>query len=133
MRNYWLGCLLFISLGFVFAPQTLSQDLSELAQIKTGHSRAVSSADPDPNSNADRIRYVAPGETKVLADIEGPAVIRHIWLTFNDARPNWLEAGGSARPDEIVLRMYWDNSETPAVEAPLGDFFGAGFGRRAAN
>ncbi len=57
-------------------------------------------------------------------------MIRHIWLTFNDARPNWLEAGGSARPDEIVLRMYWDDSENPAVEAPLGDFFGAGFGLR---
>jgi hypothetical protein len=71
-----------------------------------------------------------PGETKVLADIQGPAVIRHIWLTFNEARPNWLEATGSARPDEIVLRMYWDENPEPAVESPLGDFFGAGFGER---
>jgi hypothetical protein len=107
-----------------------AQDLSGLAVIKPGKSRAVTSADLNPDSNADRIRYVAPGETKILADIKGPAVINHIWLTFNEARPNWLEANGSARPDEIVLRMYWDDGKEPAVEAPLGDFFGAGFGLR---
>jgi hypothetical protein len=109
---------------------TNAQDLMDLTQIKPGRSRAITSADPNPNSNADRIRYVTPGETKVLADIKGPAVIRHIWLTFNDARPNWLEATGSARPDEIVIRMYWDDNKPPAVEAPLGDFFGSGFGLR---
>jgi hypothetical protein len=112
------------------ASSSPAQDLSDLTQIKPGRSRAITSADPDPNSNADRIRYITPGETKVLADIKGPAVVRHIWLTFNEARPNWLEAGGSARPDEIVLRMYWDDAKEPAVEAPLGDFFGAGFGLR---
>ena len=26
--------------------------------------------------------------------------------------------------------MYWDGSEEPSVEAPLGDFFAAGFGLR---
>ena len=111
-------------------PCLSAQDLSDLMRIKPGRSAAVTSADPNPNSNADRIKYIAPGETRVLADIQGPAVIRHIWLTFNEARPNWLEAGGSARPDEIVLRMYWDGSPEPAVEAPLGDFFAAGFGLR---
>jgi len=66
----------------------------------------------------------------VLADLTGPGVINHIWLIFNEARPNWLEAGGSAHPGEIVLRMYWDDASSPAVEAPLGDSFGAGFGLR---
>lgn len=108
----------------------VAQNLESLMVIKPGKSRAVTSVDPSPNGNGDRIRYITPGETKVLADIKGPGVIRHIWLTFNDARPNWLEATGSARPDEIVLRMYWDDGVQPAVEAPLGDFFAAGFGLR---
>ncbi len=56
------------------------------------------------------------------------SLIIHIWLTFDEARPNWLESNGSAQPDEIVLRMYWDDARESAVEAPLGDFFGAGFG-----
>ena len=108
----------------------LSQDLFNLSQVKDGISRAITSADPDPNSNSDRIKYITPGETKVLADIQGAGIVKHIWLTFSEARPNWLEAGGSARPDEIILRMYWDDSKEPAVEAPLGDFFAAGFGER---
>lgn len=107
-----------------------AQDLDALMKIQAGKTRAVTSTDPSYTGNADRIKYIVPGETRVLADIAGPAVIRHIWLTFNEARPNWLEAGGSAAPDEIVLRMYWDGAKDPAVEAPLGDFFGAGFGRR---
>jgi hypothetical protein len=120
---------ILLAAGFL-ARTGKAQDLDSLMKIKPGKSRAVTSSEPNMNSNADRIRYIAPGETKVLADIKGPAVIRHIWLTFNEARPNWLEAGGSAAPDEIVLRMYWDGAREPAVEAPLGDFFGAGFGKR---
>lgn len=126
--------IFFLTAGLVLfaAPclESVAQDLESMIQVKPGLARAVTSADPNPNSNADRITYITPGEARVLADIKGPAVIRHIWLTFNDARPNWLEAGGSARPDEIVLRMYWDDAKEPAVEAPLGDFFGAGFGLR---
>jgi hypothetical protein len=126
-KTVWtMTAAFFLFLGL----ESVAQNLDGLMLIQPGKSRAVTSADPNPDSNADRIKYIAPGETRVLADIQGPAVIRHIWLTFNDARPNWLEAGGSARPDEIVLRMYWDNGVHPAVEAPLGDFFAAGFGIR---
>ena len=116
---------------FLLAAKVIpAQDLDGLTKLRPGRSRAVTSTDPSVTGNADRIKYITPGETKILADIQGPAVIRHIWLTFSEARPNWLEAGGSAAPDEIVLRMYWDEAKEPAVEAPLGDFFGAGFGRR---
>ncbi len=107
-----------------------SQSLDFLMKVQPGRSRAISSTDTSYTGNGDRIRYIKPGETRVLASLSGPAVIRHIWLTFNEARPNWLEPGGSAAPDEIVLRMYWDGEKEPAVEAPLSDFFGAGFGRR---
>ena len=29
-----------------------------------------------------------------------------------------------------VLRMFWDGEAAPSVEAPLGDFFGQGWGER---
>lgn len=121
---------LSIIVGAGLASSCPAQDLSGLAQVRPGRTKAVTSSDPNFNSNNDRVRYIKPGETLVLADIKGPATINHIWLTFNEARPNWLEAGGSARPDEIVLRMYWDDAKEPAVESPLGDFFAAGFGER---
>jgi hypothetical protein len=101
-----------------------------LAKVENGRSKAVSSHAKSANSNEDRIKYIKFGETAEIVNIKGPGIINHIWLTFNEARPNWLEAGGSANPAEIVLRIYWDGAEEPAVESPLGDFFAAGFGLR---
>ncbi|MBU2663743.1 DUF2961 domain-containing protein [Actinoplanes bogorensis] len=66
------------------------------------------------------------GETLTLADIEGPGVIRHIWITVADR----TEAGPFVLRD-LVLRAYWDGSDTPSVEVPLGDFFCNGFATRA--
>jgi Protein of unknown function (DUF2961) len=66
-----------------------------------------------------------PGETVVLADIEGPGIIRHVWITVpeqTDASPFVLRS--------LVLRMHWDDEADPSVEVPLGDFFCNGFGRR---
>lgn len=37
-------------------------------------------------------RRIAPGETVVLADLEGPGTIRHVWLTFPPARPERMRA-----------------------------------------
>ncbi|HEY9293897.1 MAG TPA: glycoside hydrolase family 172 protein [Microlunatus sp.] len=66
------------------------------------------------------------GGTLVLADIEGPGVIRHLWLTV----PDRTTAGPFVLRD-LVLRMYWDDEDHPSVEVPLGDFFCNGFATRA--
>ncbi len=62
---------------------------------------------------------IGPGEELVLADIEGPGAIQHIWLTPTGG---WREQ---------VLRMWWDDDPQPAVECPLGDFFACGWGEYA--
>ncbi|MGV8090883.1 MAG: glycoside hydrolase family 172 protein [Mangrovibacterium sp.] len=117
-------------LGMLLSCQknTTGPDLG-LAAIQEGRSRGVSSHAPG-ESNADRLKYIQPGETAVIFEAQGAGVINHIWLTFNEARPNWLEKEGSAGPSELVLRMYWDGAAEPAVESPIGDFFAAGFGLR---
>ena len=56
--------------------------------------------------------------TIVLADIQGSGAIQHIWCTPTDKR-NWRN---------LILRVYYDNEETPSVEVPLGDFFCSGWG-----
>lgn len=66
------------------------------------------------------------GETLVLADISGPGVIRHIWITVADR----TEAGPFVLRD-VVLRIFWDGEQHPSVEVPLGDFFCNGFATRA--
>ncbi len=64
---------------------------------------------------------IGPGETWVLGEADGPGVIRRIWITESSRSPLTLRG--------LVLRIYWDGQNTPAVEAPLGDFFGSPLGR----
>ncbi len=104
--------------------------LADLLTMSSDRSMRVSSAAPQRSSNRDN-RRIEPGGTLTLADIDGPGVISHIWITFPDPAPGWLGRDGNANHSQLVLRMYWDGAAEPAVEAPLGDFFAAGFGQRA--
>jgi len=63
---------------------------------------------------------LAAGETVTLAEIDGPGVVQHIWITVRETAYR-----------NCILRMFWDGERTPSVEAPLGDFFANGHGRRA--
>ena len=63
------------------------------------------------------------GKTLVLAE-EGAGVsgtVRRIWLTLENRSPEMLRG--------VRLDFFWDGAETPAVSAPLGDFFQSGLGR----
>lgn len=64
-------------------------------------------------------RFIAPGETTTLCDIEGPGIIRHIWMTTSYS-PEVLRG--------VVLRGYWEGQSHPSIECPLGDFFGFAHG-----
>ncbi len=55
---------------------------------------------------------IPAGETFVLADVQGEGMINHIWMTDTYKMNR-----------RLVLRMYWNGSEVPSVEAPLHDFF----------
>ena len=68
---------------------------------------------------------VIPARGKqVMLDVTGAGIINRIWLTVNERSPRMLRS--------LRLEMYWDNSSTPAVSVPLGDFFGIGLGRKTA-
>ncbi len=58
---------------------------------------------------------VAPGGTLVLADVEGPGVVTHVWMTLT----------GSWRRSR--LRVFWDGADEPAIDVPAGDFFCQGW------
>ena len=70
------------------------------------------------------IPSIKAGETATLAEIEGPAVVQHIWITVTDRISN----RDCFVLRDLVLRIYWDEEEEPSVESPLGDFFCCGFG-----
>lgn len=60
------------------------------------------------------------GQTYTLCDIEGPGVVRHIWVTV-ERSVETLQG--------IVVRGYWDGQKHPSIEAPLGAFFGIMHGK----
>jgi hypothetical protein len=59
---------------------------------------------------------IAPGEERLLADIEGPGAIQQVWMTL--ARGRWRHS---------ILRIWWDDQAHPSVECPVGDFFASGW------
>ncbi len=81
-------------------------------------------SDPWPSSEltteANGRVTLAAGETKTLATLNGPAEISAFRVKVTPADRYTLR--------QTVLRVYWDGAQKPGVEAPLGDFFGVGFG-----
>lgn len=63
--------------------------------------------------------HIQPGETYEIANIDGPGIIQHIWLTPTG---RWRNA---------ILRFYWDGQAQPSVECPVGDFFASGWNEYA--
>jgi hypothetical protein len=92
-------------------PRTLLEDLAKLHSGTSGRSSSWDTS--GRNSDAWTLE---PGQTRVLADIDGPGLINHIWMT----------QGNHYR--ECLLRITWDNARQPSVLCPLGDFFGLGHG-----
>ena len=60
------------------------------------------------------------GEKRTLMDVDGPGVIEHMWMVSDEAE--WRDC---------ILRFYWDDEKTPAVESPFSDFFAVGHGKFA--
>lgn len=67
---------------------------------------------------------IEPNGQKTLLNTEGAGILNRIWLTVNERSPKMLRS--------LRIEMYWDGAQTPAVSAPLGDFFGIGLGRKTA-
>jgi hypothetical protein len=112
-----------LAMGFLFiGPGVFADGLADLTRPIKGRPARASSGLFDPESNRDA-HHVRRGQRFVLADLEGPGEIRHIWFT--------LASRDRRYPRNLVLRVYYDGSSVPSVESPIGDFFAAGNGMRA--
>jgi hypothetical protein len=86
--------------------------LNDITRIRNARTGRCSSWDVS-GRNGDAWSIPARS-SRVLADIQGPGVITHIWMT--QCR-NYRNA---------VLKITWDDAPAPSVLCPLGDFFGLG-------
>ncbi|MHA1300357.1 MAG: DUF2961 domain-containing protein, partial [Candidatus Helarchaeota archaeon] len=95
---------------------------------------------------------IGPNETFTFPEITGPGKITNIWFTSAPMTPmkkgeikeprslfGIIRIPGFLRkildyhklPDllkHVYIKIYFDNSPTPSVDAPFGVFFGSGFG-----
>lgn len=94
--------------------------LSNIARIVDARSKRISSYDR-AGGNGDCIPIEA-GETKVIAEMAGAGIVKHIWITIASQDPLVRR--------NLVLRAYWDGQAHPSVESPIGDFFGQGWGMK---
>ncbi len=69
-------------------------------------------------------RVLAAGERVVLADLAGPGILRHLWMTFPPAPPEIMRA--------LWLEVFYDGASEPSVSVPCVDFFGVPHGRPVA-
>jgi hypothetical protein len=111
--------LLICAMPFVFALPAPAQVPQDLANKKEFRSFRSSSTDPKLR-NGDS-RPIEPGQTITVADAKGSGRFTHLWFTIADEDPDPLRS--------CVLRIYWDDAKTPAVECPMGDFFAEGPGK----
>jgi len=66
-------------------------------------------------------RSVPAGGSLLLARLDGPGLIRRLNVRLHS--PTDLQL------DSLKLRIHWDTDVLPAVDSPVGWFFGAGHGR----
>lgn len=90
---------------------------ASLPYAKAAKQYQVASTDSTGQNN-DRIA-IAQGATATILNVTGPGIITRIWFTLDSRDPDFLR--------KLVIRMYWDDVEDPAVDVPFGDFFGCAF------
>ena len=118
-----------------------------LARVRDARSGRVSSWD-QRGRNQD-MWAIGPMESRVIADLEGPGAITHIWMTqfarrdpdpwlidairdgyaAPESHPEFGNSWGATDPDyyrKVLLRVTYDGAANPSILVPLGDFFGVG-------
>lgn len=117
MREIRVPQILLLCVFLLSATIFGQTSLDSLTEYKNYSALRVSSYDR-AGGNGDFLAEVT-GE-KILAEVEGPGEITHIWVTINSDEQYHLR--------KIILRAYWDGEENPSIETPIGDFFGLGHG-----
>jgi hypothetical protein len=116
--------------------------------VRVRNARSGRAASWDQSGRNQDYWLIPPGESVVLADIEGPGCLTHFWMTqfcrrvlgpglidpiqgnyvapvfeiHNALGLNW-EIADPFYYRKVLLKIYWDDQAQPSVLAPLGDFF----------
>jgi hypothetical protein len=115
---------------FLSTWQLQAQDLFRFKEDRTTRWASFENPDAQPGQGGKENRgakghaydTVKKGEKVTLMQAKGAGIVNRIWLTVNERSPEALRS--------LRIQMFWDGAAKPAVDAPLGDFFGIGLGHR---
>ncbi|MGW1453378.1 glycoside hydrolase family 172 protein [Salegentibacter agarivorans] len=132
MKNFSKLSVFLILIIFVFSEKIKAQELYEIPEntitawssFENPGAEKGSGGIENKGAKGHAFNEVEAGKSVVLLDVKGSGVVNRIWMTFSDRSPEMLRS--------LVIEMYWDNAEKPAVTVPIGDFFGIGLGERVA-
>lgn len=117
----FLGFLISVLLAAACSG-TNNRDLDQAARIRTDLQTRFSNAGWNLDHYPD-LEPLKAGARITVADLPGPGIIRHIHTTRHG--PAEIFARG------IVLEIWFDDADSPAVMSPLADFFGDGCNGRS--
>lgn len=117
--------------SFIICESAVAQNPSAIYKLRNLESRAATAENPFARKGEGgmtksgmkgnpALKDFKMGTTETLLITDGPGMIRHIWCTIT------LSKAVDVR--NIILRMFWENSDVPSVEVPLEDFFGIAHG-----
>ncbi|MEP6802770.1 MAG: DUF2961 domain-containing protein [Acidobacteriota bacterium] len=120
-RRFAVAAAALLSAGALLGQSSVTGPIDPLAfsQFKDVEAHRSSSNNPDWNSNDDSKHPIA-GETVTIADLRGPGIVTHLWITIAAREYGW--------PRLLRLRVYYDGSSEASVDSPIGDFFAVGHG-----
>ena len=96
---------------------------SRLSSFENPNGLKANGGKTNKGAKGNAFESVKPGETKTLLKVSGEGTIRRIWMTI-DQNPVKLRS--------LRLQMFWDGESKPAVDVPMGDFFGYNLGKPVA-
>lgn len=96
---------------------------SRLSSFENPNGVKGQGAKTNKTAKGNAFELVRPGITKELLNIRGQGLIQRIWMTI-DQNPVKLRS--------LRFQFYWDDAAKPAVDVPMGDFFGYNLGRPVA-
>lgn len=117
--------LLLVGLAPALSAQELWQmpsgTKSRVSSLENVNGKKGSGGQTNHGAKGSAFAPLKAGDSISLLDIGTAGIIQRIWLTIHDRTPAMLHS--------LRLRCYWDGSSVPAVDVPVGDFFGAALGR----
>ncbi|HPN35700.1 MAG TPA: DUF2961 domain-containing protein [bacterium] len=94
--------------------------LSQTCLLREFRSKRSSSWDQS-GGNQDWLT-LPPGENRIVLNENQAGCIKHIYWVYIEGDERWDRRLNLFHG--VVLRAFWDGSDKPSIEVPLGDFFG---------